>query len=471
MTSIQKDIKLLFEFTTFYSLKLYECYNARDMKINELKAVTNNLSDFSVLEKLISGSYINSEVLKLLSSKRLVDNTLESRNNITVNIEVLNKDNDSIDNSDTVAKEMFMTLISRRPDTRNNDTNFRSEDEIRFNTYLGNNLQKNAIFDIVAPLYNLLDIKKCYSRFKDGDKLFKRSLENESSFIGLLIKQLKEDKSYTTDIVKDFEIIRNILTTPKIEKSSLTEIVKIIKRVSDLDVIQFNDKITTIINNSSTDIIGEEETKNLKDLLRELLEKIYNNIVPLIRSWVTIRNIEVLDSFIAYLVDQRLRKSGRIGEDKTYVDMFRFMSKFYIETYNIKNIKDRNKIDFGFFKLYESILGRENCRILYEEIFKEDDLNVELKTTKDEIKKLKEKIRNRNTSIKLREDNNKKFLKEIEDNISDTKFDSTKNKKQIEKNEKEVEKYITEINELEKDLDLKEKRKSEIENIIQSKKN
>ena len=91
-------------------------------------------------------------------------------------------------------------------------------------------------------------------------------------------------------------------------------------------------------------IIAEEETKNLKDLLRELLEKIYNNIVPLIRSWVTIRNIEVLDSFIAYLVDQRLRKSGRIGEDKTYVDMFRFMSKFYIETYNIKNIKDKNKI-------------------------------------------------------------------------------------------------------------------------------
>ena len=67
-----------------------------------------------------------------------------------------------------------------------------------------------------------------------------------------------------------------------------------------------------LINKNCKVRIWKEEKKNLKGLMRELRKKMCKNIFPVIRACKTIRIIEVLHSFIDYLVDERLRKSSLI---------------------------------------------------------------------------------------------------------------------------------------------------------------
>lgn len=483
--SVDKDRNFIYAIKAFYSFKLYEYYNEldiqNDIESTEIISITDSLSQFSNLEKLIAGTFIetrNNDIIdsrsvrvlqkpkfkkteideqKVLKFKNLlqnkqydelfifynlalntnVDNSLILSNSLynayleqeenldllhivnscseTNNLQkslcnyIIDKETYSlqktVSRSLTIVKanvirdyiksifkeggedkkesmaliEMILTLISRRPNT-DDEKNYRIKDEVRFNPNLKSANQKNLYFDIYAPFFNLLDLRKCYERFDIYDNqidIFKQSLLNDKSLIAKLYAKLINERPESKSCVDDFIQIRSMyepLNVKDLPFKKLNENIIKYKEIGakyEYDMEEFKEYDLQ----STLESISEGR-KCLQNELISLLEYLYNAIKPYLNSWVTIRNVEFLDALVTNISNHK--DSLRGDELTTYKKYFDLVSQFSVDAYN--GSKDGGdemyNINLSFMSVYSDIIeesqeckGKTEKRLLFEEIF------------------------------------------------------------------------------------------------------
>lgn len=266
-TASLDDLKLVFAIKTHYSMKLYEYYdeltasnpvmslvdvnatgdnkNAGE-QINKTKQITrkDKLFGHSNYAKLVGGSYIHSDIVKLLPgrgsaltsrSQRMIDYSLlsekiknvneklkdlpDKRSNLTENeMKTLKRDIPFI--------EFFLLLSVRKPDRKSatTSTKYREDSDVWYSANLSG-AQKNIWFDVTSCLYNCLDIESTYKRIsvdfynslEKFDKLVKNP-EDKSLYSKITKKCIEERKKkepmhscYSMLAIRNIEILDDML--------------------------------------------------------------------------------------------------------------------------------------------------------------------------------------------------------------------------------------------------------------------
>lgn len=479
--NIEKDRNFIYAIKAFYSVKLYSYYNQLADSSNlkdrdeEIVVKEDSLSQFSNLEKLIAGSYIetrnndiidasrikvlkdflkqeieievdlilefcksiddeniedisnlwNSTYLSRQNSKLIKDEKLLKYNclyaacifsfrnirakggvlsilkrvsdsfvinnselfekvqqDITLNINDKHKSRSitlirfdkfirSIDKETAIIAELILTLISRRPNT-DNEKNYREKDEVRFDSDVAASGQKNVYFDIYAPFYNLLDLRRCYNQVTISNfNLFHESLRDSKSLIGRLFSKLKNERSECIQFVKDFETLRDNYQLLSKKNAKFNDIYTSVEYI-------FNKHINSDIFPILTQPKGKIEL--LKIEIDKLLEVLYDSILPYLRSWVVIRNVEILDALLVEIYNSKNNLRANKGDELTvYKNFFDLVSKFSMNTYKGSAGLNDNKdeVNLSFMAVYSDIISEEinkrkvdnMYRSLFEEIF------------------------------------------------------------------------------------------------------
>ncbi len=256
-----KDLKLLFAIKTFYSMKLYESFRYKNDLADEEIALRheiinkNNLTgNQTAYGDIINGNFLNASYLDVAPYESSVQ-TLRVRRGI--NCEIVNnllkfhsttsnernkeplrkifsllytekkKENDNIiseNKADTLIEiiendsenlispmiEFFMLTTSYVIDSGENTNNYRSKRRVYYNTDVYWN-RKSVCFDILSIFYNLLDVPKTYSRYKnyntdtlDWHKDKGERGENELSLYQSILKKLSSNTRKTSKPKKKF---------------------------------------------------------------------------------------------------------------------------------------------------------------------------------------------------------------------------------------------------------------------------
>ncbi|MGL5014740.1 MAG: hypothetical protein ACRC6V_10675 [Bacteroidales bacterium] len=250
--------------------------------------------------------------------------------------------------------EIILSCISKR--ANDNDLSFREKEEVRFNgNFKATNL-KNIYFDIYAPFYNLLDIKKCYQRFElsildrldnefDEFDLFKYSLRSEESLISRILNKLKVEYPESMPIIEDFTRLQRCINSRKNNKNKASEFKEIFSK--------YIDQVTPTSLDKSN--ISSEDLMNEVDLL---LEHLYNLTQPWMKAWVTINNIEFLESLTTKINSSKDKLKYNGSELALYRTYFDTISNFSTPKYKIDN-EEHLSINLGFMSAYSDILKIE----------------------------------------------------------------------------------------------------------------
>lgn len=167
-----------------------------------------NLSDLQIL---VAGNYFNTKMYKFLPKDSM---TNEQRSFRKINLKALNESiANCVDKWETIATaqvqivEFFMlctsrALLSGSSDDKLYGSKYRQERHPYYAKSLEDN-RGNAFFDINALFYNILNIKECYSRFKDGGKLYdianKESVSKNSKSLLARLKYKMQQKQLLYD--------------------------------------------------------------------------------------------------------------------------------------------------------------------------------------------------------------------------------------------------------------------------------
>lgn len=363
------DMKLLFAVKTFYSFKLYESFQNKNKDENivnltreeqETQVVLNqnqltwNKTEY---EDILSGNFLNSEYINAAPKE---SNNSISRSRRIINIKTIsellniykeeNKDkNISIYKHITIPQkeskdvpiikpkkvkelqgnptfqkiiEFFMLTTSFVVDANANKTpdNHRTERKIYYRSSITAN-RKEACFDILSILYNLLNAEKAYSRFEayNNKALNWHSPSNNNGLYASILKDIKLNEKIQERIEAKKE------TTP----------------------------------------LTEEEYEKIKAEATE----------EELRYRIHIRNMELLEQ-ISFLLELK-RSDGSRSNIKVLRKVFDNLSKFKIV------ISSENDITFDFFKGISNFLDglKDPTNIQHNEVqdtYEEENIENEL---------------------------------------------------------------------------------------------
>lgn len=219
-------------------------------------------------------------------------------------------------------KELIMLLISRRPDTQNDELNYRRKDEVRFNSSLDGSNQKNVYLDIYSIFFNLLNYERAIKRFSNGDLLLKEILLNDKSFICHLMNII--EREYKADSkISEFIKIKNIINSYNASKTedNFNALNRLLK---------------------STEQMAYDKTKSVDmTVFYDILIKKFSCLISTIAHYVAIDNIEVLEQITEYIISQKIRKGSQETETDIYEKYFERLSslslnKYKPNTYNLQ---------------------------------------------------------------------------------------------------------------------------------------
>jgi hypothetical protein len=309
------DHKLLFIIKTFYSIKLYEYYDEitedqliENSNIENQDEVFKNefMNDYSNYEKLVAGNFINSAFFDI----------------ITTQIGGISRSQRNIDGS------IIFSIISQ----------LKTEQEtIQIKNILLNKTDALKIVEFFA----LTTSRKYDSKDKSGsdntDKLYR--VKREVYYGEYLYEQ---NKNIYFDIMSIFYNITNI------------------KRAYNRFTPEDSPFLFEMSNNNSNSLYSQ-----LKKAVCEregIDENDIKEIQKRLLSWFYIRNIEVLETFITELQQNKTKSRG---DDKYILKRFlNSASEFKILSYDFdeSNIKHYN-IEFSFLKTFYKILDEMNPEV------------------------------------------------------------------------------------------------------------
>lgn len=192
-------------------------------------------------------------------------------------------------------KELIMLLISRRPDTLNDELNYRRKDEVRFNSLLDGSNQNNVYLDIYSIFFNLLNYERAIKRFSNGDLLLKEILLNDNSFICQLMNIIEKEYKANSKI-SEFIKIKNIINSYNASKTE--DNLNALNRLLE-----------------STEQITYDESKPVEEtVLYDILIRKFSCLSSTIAHYVAIDNIEVLERITEYIISQKIRKGSQETE-------------------------------------------------------------------------------------------------------------------------------------------------------------
>ena len=219
-----KDMKLLFMIKTFYSIRLYEYYDEMQdttpaEQNEDLVESRKSIQKQSNYESLIGGNYVNSLLVDYFPK----ESSEKSRTCRPITFEILNSlfskliefdytsDNLSKDEIDLLnLAEFFMLCIS----FGEKKSSYRIERELACAKSLIHNT-KNASFDLNSFFYNIIDIEKCYKRFKNGKALFDNIKDKEYSLVNKLKKNEKDTNFLSRVCIRNIEVLQDFTASTK----------------------------------------------------------------------------------------------------------------------------------------------------------------------------------------------------------------------------------------------------------------
>lgn len=321
ISSFTIDKKLLFAIRFFYSIRLYEYYdelhsfNQQDTDTTDL-VKQDVLSIYSNYSKLTAGSLINSDIFRILRDNKKNSN----RSKRQMSLSAIH--NNIKNQSNTPIAEFLLLFMSRRFDSGNrSEAEFRRFGEYRADkdVFRSSTLDK-VYFDIESFFYNLIDIESCYKRIKDGSSFFEKCLTTKTSLllrIMFLVDKKKDGKldQYLSDLNSGNKLISIADEDPFLTKLKVNGIISLEKSYST-----------------------------------------YKELLPYIRSAISIRNIEVLDDLKQYL--WRNKPKGASTEAEHIGLLFKELVEYKIDTYD-----DHYQINWSFLRVFIDVLSEKNSDI------------------------------------------------------------------------------------------------------------
>lgn len=197
-TNDEKEQKFYFFIKTVYSIRLYEAYNklsdflkvlsrsriSKAKKQNSVEILRDsqysNVRDF---DKIVSGYYINVQLQPLFPKDLALDRRpLQDRSFLDLMLFCASDFESSANVNFVRLLEFFMLSVSH---SKQLDSDYRKLDIVVYDEPIS--LDEGLVFDMGAFFFNLTRIKQCYERFRgyafmpDGTDLIDRILESERS--------------------------------------------------------------------------------------------------------------------------------------------------------------------------------------------------------------------------------------------------------------------------------------------------
>lgn len=336
----EMDLKLLFAIETIYSIRLYDYYrdmvDADTLNINNQNAQVfqrDLLDGVSKYQQLVAGSFINSKYFRLLTpnGKPKYQEEDNWRSVTKVSISIFNKlitrwyirDSKIVPIKEDpfkgllVAMELTALLISRKKyntkDKDKYDASYRKNVEVVYYNQskkgspnvLPYSQSQTVYLDVASLFFNITDIKLAY----DKTSVFLYRIANHHPFS--LLNQLRKITINRYNISGD-------------EKT---------------DCYDYNQEVGLYQKGDNwyvkLDVCGGKE-------------KMYpvNDINKKILSWCSIRNAEILESFILHL------SIFGLGSNVDLLQFLRNASDFSIKKYQLsENEQSNNTISFDYIKL------------------------------------------------------------------------------------------------------------------------
>ncbi len=214
-----EQMYFLFMIKTIYSIRLYEYYVDYCEELTE-KMIHEAPDDIRPIEhifkkklfegmalpdyfKLMGGRLFNTRASLILPVALGPDSV--SRSNRVIYMNALNElMKKCVDHSDGVSPdeikmaEFFMLCTARVYRSRNKpkgnndyyEPGFRTNRDIVYAVSFGN--KPNAFFDIASFMYNIIDVKRCYGRFKYGKVFLKKVQDGENAFAQSLFASFRQ---------------------------------------------------------------------------------------------------------------------------------------------------------------------------------------------------------------------------------------------------------------------------------------
>lgn len=204
---------------TIYSIRLYEYYVDYCEELTE-KMIHEAPDDIRPIEhifkkklfegmalpdyfKLMGGRLFNTRASLILPVALGPDSV--SRSNRVIYMNALNElmkkcveHSDGVSSDEIKMAEFFMLCTARVYRSRNKpkgnndyyEPGFRTNRDIVYAVSFGN--KPNAFFDIASFMYNIIDVKRCYGRFKYGKVFLKKVQDGENAFAQSLFATFRQ---------------------------------------------------------------------------------------------------------------------------------------------------------------------------------------------------------------------------------------------------------------------------------------
>lgn len=232
-----RERKLLFLLKSFYSIRLYDYYEEwigkqSDRKENNSNSGSSENQDSEILKpdyiegvdymKLAAGRFFNPTLTQVIPRKGSSIGKFRSHH-IIKRLDYLHsliseciKDlgENKIDGNKIRTVELMMLCISRSVDTKNNQdgSDYRKTMRRPFYSEPLEDKSQNAYFDVSSIFYNILDMEKCYERFKSGKVSYE--LLNEKKEVDSFLSQSQSKSENKESVIKksvyDGPAIRNV---------------------------------------------------------------------------------------------------------------------------------------------------------------------------------------------------------------------------------------------------------------------
>ncbi len=214
-----EQMYFLFMIKTIYSIRLYEYFldytdglqeqvldGEQGVSGQEQIVLRRKLYEDLLLPdylKLIGGRFFNTRASVILPAGRQKNSV--SRSNRVINLKSLHKliqacvEHPEEASAENIQMAEFFMLCTARvyrsqnksPDQNDYyEPNFRTNKNIVYATSLAR--KPNAFFDIASFMYNVIDIKRCYSRFAKGQEFYNLVARGVYNFSNSLFKKIKD---------------------------------------------------------------------------------------------------------------------------------------------------------------------------------------------------------------------------------------------------------------------------------------
>lgn len=230
-TTKREELFAIFFIETIYSMRLYETYdmmtesNRQDEENGQASLILNQdpLGGKSLSEyhRLVGGNFLSSDNWEILPAtigqkpRNVRKIAIDKLNDLIA--ECLN-DWDNIESWKIRLAELFMLCTARpyidlnkkKPEDFN-ETGFRKMPELWYTREMSMPSSRNGTFDINTFMFNITRIESCYSRFKDGDKFYKKANKDNkkksllSCFKYITMHRHEENFTVNDDAVKPLE--------------------------------------------------------------------------------------------------------------------------------------------------------------------------------------------------------------------------------------------------------------------------